>query len=154
MNKVDNLPKKNAHPFWRWFWLSFLVASLAYTWYSFYAPSNNVAWSDNMVAAKEIANESNKNMMLFFTGKWCSPCRIMKRNVFADKEVADAINAKFVPIIIDIDDPNSKEIVKGYKVGTTPVTIFTNPDGEVINYAVGKIGKVAFLELLGNAKPL
>ncbi|WMI68144.1 thioredoxin fold domain-containing protein [Mangrovimonas sp. YM274] len=153
VNSLTNSPKTTktkSHPFWRLFWLTFLVVSLAYAWYSFYVPSNDVAWADNMVSAKELVNDSDKNMMLFFTGDWCVPCRIMKREVFADKEVSKAINSQVVPVIINVDDPNVEELIKHYKVGTTPITIFTNPQGEVLDYAVGKIGKTEFLEMLKN----
>lgn len=153
VNSLTNSPKATktkSHPFWRLFWLTFLVVSLAYAWYSFYVPSNDVAWADNMVSAKELVNDSDKNMMLFFTGDWCVPCRIMKREVFADKEVSKAINSQVVPVIINVDDPNVEELIKHYKVGTTPITIFTNPQGEVLDYAVGKIGKTEFLEMLKN----
>ncbi|WP_346861208.1 thioredoxin family protein [uncultured Draconibacterium sp.] len=152
-NSPGNSPKgkkTKSHPFWRWFWLSFLVLSLAYVWYSFYAPSNDVAWADNMVTARELATNSDKNMLLFFTGEWCSPCRIMKREVFADEEVMKAINSQVVAVMIDVDDPKAQEIVNLYKVGGTPITIFTDPKGNVLDYAVGKIGKTKFLEMLEN----
>ena len=142
--------KKKSHPFWRWFWLTFLVGSLFYAWYSFYAPSNDVVWADNVVSARELASDSGKNMMLFFTGRWCSPCRIMKREVFADKEVMKAVNSQIIPVMIDVDDPNAQEVVKQYNVGGTPITIFTDPQGKVLDYAVGKIGKSKFVEMLGN----
>lgn len=142
--------KTKSHPFWRWFWLTFLVASLVYAWYSFYVPANDVVWADNMVSAQELANDSDKNMLLFFTGDWCSPCRIMKREVFADKEVMKAINSQIVPVMINVDDPNSEELLMHYKVGSTPTTIFTDPQGKVLDYAVGKIGKTTFLEMLEN----
>ena len=142
--------KTKSHPFWQWFWLTFLVVSLAYAWYSFYVPSNDVVWADNMVSAQELADDSGKNMLLFFTGEWCVPCRIMKREVFADKEVMKAINSQVVPVMINIDDPNAEELVKHYKIGTTPITIFTDPQGKVLDYAVGKIGKTKFLKMLEN----
>ncbi|MBU3820823.1 thioredoxin family protein [Flavobacteriaceae bacterium XHP0103] len=154
MNKVDNsskkLARKKSNPIWKWFWLTFLVVSLAYAWYSFYVPSNDVAWANNMDSARQLSNDSGKNMLLFFTGQWCVPCRIMKREVFADGEVMETINSKVVPIMIDIDDPNMDEIVKHYQVGATPVTIFTDPQGKVIDYAVGKIDKTKFLQMLEN----
>lgn len=140
--------KTKSHPFWRWFWLSFLVLSLTYAGYSFYVPSNDVHWADNIDSARELSNNSGKNMLLFFTGEWCVPCRIMKREVFADKEVMKAINLQVIPVMIDIDDPKVQELVKLYKVGGTPITIFTDPKGNVIDYAVGKIGKAKFLEML------
>ena len=142
--------KMKSHPFWQWFWLSFLVVSLAYAWYSFYVPSNDVAWADNLAAAQEFADGSDKNMMLFFTGTWCVPCRIMKREVFADNEVMEAINSQVIPIMIDVDDPDAEEIVKYYNAGVTPLTIFTDHKGNVLDYAVGKMGKSEFLEMLAN----
>jgi protein disulfide-isomerase len=74
----------------------------------------------------------------------------MKREVFADKEVMKAINSQVVPVMIDVDDPDAEELLKHYKVGGTPITIFTDPQGKVIDYAVGKIGKTKFLEMLEN----
>lgn len=157
MKKPDNpstdtfkLKKTKSHPFWRWFWLTFLVISLAYAGYSYYVPSNDVAWADNMVSARELAGKSDKNMLLFFTADWCVPCRIMKREVFADKEVMKAINSKVVPVMIDVDDPDAEEFVNHYNANVTPITIFTDSQGIVLDYAVGKIGKTKFLEMLEN----
>lgn len=105
-----------------------------------------------MELTKELANNSNKNILIFFTGKWCSPCRIMKREVFADNEVMKAIDDKFVRVAINIDDPNSEKLVKQYKFGATPTTIFINTEGKVIDYAVGKVEKTKFLKMLENQK--
>ena len=71
--------KGQSHPLWCWFWLTFLVASLYYAWYSFYVPSNDVAWADDIASARQLATQSGKNMLLFFTAEWCVPCRVMKR---------------------------------------------------------------------------
>jgi thioredoxin 1 len=75
MKKTDNtltnsskFTKTKPHLFWRWFWLTFLVVSLGYAWYSFYVPSNEMVWTDTIVSAKKIASSSDKNIMVFFTG--------------------------------------------------------------------------------------
>lgn len=153
-NKISNSilkrSKTKSHPFWSFFWLIFLAVSLWYAWYSFYVPSNDNIWSSDMELSKEMANNSNKNIMVFFTGKWCSPCRIMKREVFADNEVMEAIDEKFVRVEINIDEPNSQALVKQYNIGATPTTIFIDPTGKVIDYAVGKIEKKRFLEMLSS----
>ena len=140
--------RKQSHAFWRLFWLSFLVLSLAYAWYSFYVPSNKVSWSYDMEQAQKLAEESDKKMMLFFTGEWCVPCRIMKREVFSDKEVLKLINDELVPVLIDIDEAKWKKYVKLYNIGTTPITIFTDGEGNVIDYAVGKINKEKFVKMV------
>lgn len=157
MIKIDNTsPKhvnKKSHPFWRWFWLSFLAVSLAYAWYSFYAPSNEIKWVNNVTSIEELTKNSSKNTLLFFTGEWCSPCRIMKREIFADDEVEKIVNSQVTPVMIDIDNPNTKEIVKYYKVGVTPTTIIIDSQGKVLDYAIGKIKKKKFLKMLNDAEP-
>jgi protein disulfide-isomerase len=144
--------KRKSHPFWRWFWLTFLVVSLGYAWYSFYVPSNDVVWAEDIASAREVASESGKPVMLFFTATWCVPCRIMKREVFADPEVMKAINSKVVPVMVYEDSPGGGEAFSQYNVEGTPITIFADPQGTVLDYAVGGIGKDAFMEMLGNLK--
>jgi protein disulfide-isomerase len=158
MKKVDDsspkFAKNKSHPFWRWFWLTFLVVSLAYAWYSFYTPSNDIKWVNNITSIQELTKNSNKNTLLFFTGKWCSPCRMMKRKVFADKEVEKIVNSQVTPVMIEIDNPRTQELVKYYKVGATPTTIIVDSEGKVLDYVVGMIEKKEFLEMLSNSKPL
>ena len=149
-----SLPKgKPFFHFWRCFWLSFLVVSLAYAWYCFYVPSNGVAWADNYTVAQQQAVQSGKPMILFFTGQWCVPCRIMKRNVWADQQVTATVNAEFIPVLIDVDDPNSGEAMTHYRVGVTPITIVVDSKGNVLKHKQGGIGKAEFLELIGTLKP-
>ena len=50
--------------------------------------------------------------------------------------------------MIDIDDPKFEEVVNKYDVRGTPVTLFTDSQGEVIDYAVGKMKKEEFINLL------
>ena len=144
--------KSKPHRFWSWFWLSFLVLSLAYAGYSFYAPSNTVKWDNNITTIQELSKNSNKNTVLFFTGKWCSPCRIMKREIFADSIVEMILNTRFTSVMIDIDNTRTMELVNYYNIGATPTTIIVDPQGKVLDYAVGKIDKKKFLEMLSNSE--
>ena len=90
--------------------------------------------------------------MLFFTATWCVPCRIMKREVFADAEVMKAINSQVVPVMVYADSPGGEAAFQQYNVEGTPITIFTDPQGTVLDYAVGGIGKEAFVEMLGKLR--
>jgi thioredoxin 1 len=145
--------RKKFFHFWRCFWLAFLVVSLAYAWYCFYVPSNSVAWADNYTVAQQQAVQAGKPMILFFTGKWCVPCRIMKRNVWADKQVTATVNAAFIPVTIDVDDPNAAAAMSRYSVGATPNTIVTDPQGNELQQKQGGMGKAEFLVLLGTLNP-
>lgn len=141
--------RKSFFQFWRCFWLLFLVISLAAAWYCYYVPSNNVAWADSYTVAQQQAVQDGKPMILFFTGTWCVPCRIMKRNVWADEEVTATVNAAFIPVTIDVGDPSAAATIKRYGVGATPKTVVTDSLGNVIQQKQGGMGKAEFLELLG-----
>ena len=134
--------------FWRWFWLSTIPVSLGWLWYDFYAPGNHVAWAKDYVSAQQQAGISGKPMILFFTGKWCSPCRIMKRKVWADSQVESTVNSRFIPVMIDVDDPREVTITSRYRVGATPTTIITDSKGSVLQQAQGAVDKAHFLDLL------
>lgn len=140
--------KARPHPFWKIFWLSFLVVSLAYAWYSFYTPSNSVNWDNEIASKQEISNAFDKNTVLFFTAEWCSPCRIMKREVFANEEVEHRINSEFAATMVDIDAVASEALVNHYKIVATPTTVIVNAEGEVLEFTVGKIDKGRFLDML------
>ncbi len=144
---------KKIFDFWRCFWLGFLVVSLAYAWYSFYVPSNSIAWADNYTSAQQQAADSGKPMILYFTGEWCVPCRVMKRQVWADEEVKKSVNSQFIPVAIDVDNPNDAALLARYNVGGAPVTIITDPQGNALRWRVGGIGKLKFLEFLANSTP-
>ncbi|MBS0262974.1 MAG: thioredoxin family protein [Planctomycetes bacterium] len=139
--------------FWRCFWLTFLVVSLAYAWYCFYVPSNHIVWADNYASAQRKATDSGQPLILYFTGKWCVPCRVMKRQVWADEEVAKAVNAHFIPVAIDLDNPDNAGLLSQYNVGGAPVTIITDPQGHALRWRAGGIGKSEFLELLREPNP-
>ncbi len=137
------------HP-WRCFWLTVLVVSLGYAWYCFYAPSNNIEWARDYSLAEQQAVETGKPILLYFTGTWCVPCRIMKRQVWADQQVASVVNDQFIPVAIDVDDPDQAELMALYKVTGPPVTIITDPQGNAIQWRAGGVGKSAFLEFLAS----
>lgn len=152
---TEPLPKRiRRFNFWRYFWLTFLVVSIAYAWYCFYAPTNNIAWVDNFVSAQKQSAITGKPIILYFTGKWCVPCRVMKRRVWADEEVESLVNAQFIPLSIDLDSPDNAELLTRYNVRGAPVVIVTDPLGNAMRWRAGGMEKAEFLELLREPKPL
>ena len=150
--KSQKAPKGLFH-FWRCFWLTILVVSLPYAWYSFYVPSNDIAWTDDYAAAQQEAADSGKPVILYFTGTWCVPCRIMKRQVWADEEVMKLVKSRFIPVSIDVDNPDNAAVMTRYEIGGPPVTIVIGPQGNVRDWRAGGISKSEFIELLGEPKP-
>lgn len=139
--------------FWRCFWLSFLVLSLAYAWHCFYVPPNDIRWVGSYALAQRQAVESQKPMILYFTGTWCVPCRIMKREVWASDEVANVVNQELIPVMIDLADPRYSELLIRYKVHGAPVVIITDPHGQPLNWRSGRLGRSEFLDFLRSTVP-
>jgi protein disulfide-isomerase len=146
-------PQRGKFNFWRWFWLGTIPVSLVWVYYSFYVPSNHVTWAKDFASAQQQAAQSGKPILMFFTGKWCVPCRIMKRTVWADAQVEAVVKAGFTPVMIDLDDPNAAETVRRYHVGATPTTIITDPQGNILERAEVGMSKTVFLGWLGKLKP-
>ena len=151
--KLELLNLLKTHWLWIWFWRVTLVVSLSYAWYCFYVPSNSIVWADNYTSAQHQAAQSGKPSIMFFTGKWCVPCKIMKRQVWADDQVMNTVNAAFIPVTIDVDDPDNDAVLVCYNVGGTPIMIVTDPNGNALQWRVRGIGKSEFLELLRASSP-
>ena len=77
----------------------------------------------------------------------------MKRQVWADEEVKALVNAEFIPVAIDVDNPDDAAVLARYNVGGAPVTIITDPQGNVLQWREGGMRKADFLELLGKLNP-
>jgi thioredoxin 1 len=152
-NQPALLPQRGKFNFWRWFWISTLVVSLGWVWYDFYVPSNSIAWAENYSSAQQQSAVSGKPIILFFTGNWCVPCRIMKRNVWADAQVTASVNSAFIPVTIDVDDPDSAPTMRRYSIVGTPVTIIADTEGNVLQLKEGGISKRDFLEMLAKQSP-
>lgn len=138
--------------FWRWFWLSTIPVSGVWVWFDFYVPPNHIAWVRDCATAKQQAAQSGKPLILFFTGEWCVPCRIMKRTVWADEQVESVVQAGFTPVMIDVDDPKEAETVRHFGVYATPTTMVVDPRGELLNRAQRGMNKTEFLEFLKKPK--
>ncbi len=72
----------------------------------------------------------------------------MKRQVWADEQVTASVNAHFIAVAIDVDNPDDAAVLARYNVGGPPFTIVTDPQGNVLQWRAGRIGKSEFLELL------
>ncbi|TWT43157.1 thioredoxin family protein [Botrimarina hoheduenensis] len=138
---------------WRWFWRLTLVVSLAYAWYCFYVPPNDIAWANDIPAAQRQAAQTDRPLLMFFTGEWCVPCRIMKRTVFADEQVAARVNSKFIPVMIHVERPAAATALRHYQVAAWPTTIITDPQGSVLHRVQGGMSKTDFLALLSEPLP-
>ncbi len=72
----------------------------------------------------------------------------LTRAEVSESRLRRAVEA-FIPVMIDVDDPNAAATLSRYGVGATPTTIITDSKGNVLQYEQGRISKADFLKLLG-----
>jgi protein disulfide-isomerase len=78
-----------------------VFGSIFALWWCFYVPANDVVWAADFETAEREAAESGKPMILYFSAEWCTPCRVMKREVWADEDVEATVNAGYVAVMIE-----------------------------------------------------
>jgi thioredoxin-related protein len=113
-------------------------------------------WLNDFDQAKQIAKESNKMILLNFSGSdWCAPCIKMKKDVFDKSEFQDFANQRLV--LVRADFPRNKKnqldakqrehnekLAEQYNPkGKFPLTILLDANGKVIYEWDGYQGKSA-----------
>ncbi len=94
-------------------------------------PEPAFTWQHHWKEAEKLAAEQNKPLLVVFSASWCPPCKMMKRSVWPDTEVGQAVTAGYVPIYVDVDQPEHAEKVSQYQVSSIPYILVLNSDGSV-----------------------
>jgi thiol:disulfide interchange protein len=92
--------------------------------------------------AEARAQATGRPILYDFSADWCTPCRKMAREVFADAEAAAYINDHYVPTQIlsleDVDDGNVSglggELMQKFGVKNYPTIVVTRVDGKPIYF--------------------
>ena len=86
-------------------------------------------WLIDLDLAKRQAAETHKLLFVNFSADWCAPCRMMKREVFPDPRVREAL-ADYVSVHIDVD--GQPETARQYGVYSLPTLVVMDPEGAVL----------------------
>src|SRR5678816_1057797 len=80
-----------------------LLFASALTLASSRAHAAGIDFLDNLDAAQLLARPAHKPIVIEFNASWCTWCRKMESQTFADQRVQD-MASKFIWVQIDIDD--------------------------------------------------
>ncbi len=82
-----------------------------------------IKWQNSLEEAKKSAAKSKKPIMVFASSTTCPYCTTMSETTFADKEVCELVNAKFIPLIAIA---GGDEMPRNMSVRGVPAILFVN----------------------------
>ena len=109
---------------------------------------STIQWGSDFQAALAAGKEQNKPILLVFDQDGCPACEFMKKSVYPNKKVGQAI-AAFVPVMVNIN--NETQLANQYGAPGTPTYVILGPDGSKIDVIVGGNEPAEFIAILNKA---
>ncbi|MDY6775149.1 MAG: thioredoxin family protein [Halobacteria archaeon] len=118
-----------------------------------YSYHGGTAWHSNYTEAKQIAQEKNKPMLLYFWATWCTYCEDYDQKVYTDEDVRNQLeDYVLVGVNMDRNDEVTERLKREYDANYPPQHVILTPDGETVTEINGYAKKETFLRILKNAK--
>jgi len=92
--------------------------------------TSNIKWVDWDDEAFRRAKEENKPILLDISAVWCHWCHRLDSDTYSVPDIAEYIDAHFIPIRVDTD--KRPDINRRYNMGGWPTTAFLTHEGRVI----------------------
>jgi len=110
------------------------------------APAASFHWETDVEAAKRLAAQSNKLVLLHFSAPWCQPCMQLEQNVFTQPAFAQTVGAKYVGVKLNCD--NCENLVKLYGIDKIPMDVVLTPSGQVVQKAQSPLAMNDYLAMV------
>src|SRR5689334_22745535 len=87
--------------FWVWVLSIFLLSG------SLYASPRPIHWQEWSRPLFKRAEQEHKLVLVYGRVSWCHWCQQMESSTFADPQVERIVNARFIPIRVDVENDQS-----------------------------------------------
>jgi YHS domain-containing protein/thiol-disulfide isomerase/thioredoxin len=94
------------------------------------AQHEGVRWHQDLEAAKALAGQTGRLVLVHFWTTSCAPCVALDQQVFNQPGVAAAIEAHFVPVKLDADQNSAT--AQGFGITRVPTDVVITPSGELV----------------------
>ncbi len=110
-----------------------------------------VDWETDLQTGLARAESEDKPVLVDTWATWCANCRVLDKKTFGDQAVADEINARFVPIKVQLetaDSPITRDFMQRFNMKhySLPTVILMDGKGQVQRVLQGVVGPDEMLE--------
>jgi protein disulfide-isomerase len=110
---------------------------------------DRMPWQPNLEAAKRLAAQSNRLVLIHFWAPWCKPCVRLEKEVFSDPQTAKALEANFVMVKLNADEaPGTTRL---YGVSSLPTDVITTPACQLVSQMQSPPSAAQYIALLNQA---
>ena len=103
---------------------------------------------NDLPAAKQLAAQSGKIILIKFGARWCQPCRIMDIHVWSDPELIQVFSEISIPLAVDVDNFDGMDIKEWYGVRSLPTILICKADGTVLFRNEGSMTATDLVDLI------
>lgn len=105
--------------------------------------------SQELSAVLDKATATDKLVFVDINAKWCTPCKLMQRDVYTHEETAAFFNEYFINYMVDADTLEGPDLRLIYDIKTIPTLLWLDNKGRVVHK---KEGACYHAELIRNAE--
>ena len=106
-----------------------------------------VRWEPTLESAQRLAGQTNRLVLIYFSGPSCGYCRRMEAEVLSQPSVAAAINADYVAVKIVAD--YFPATAQRYGITHLPTTVIALPQGQWLDSKEGYVPADEYVARLG-----
>jgi thiol:disulfide interchange protein len=104
--------------------------------------------------AQAMAEKEGKLLFIDCYTTWCTPCKVLDKEVFQNDKVGKYMNKKFICLRIDMETDAGLAMMRKYVITVYPTLIFGKVDGTEIKRVSGSMNPDEFITLAkGVVKP-
>lgn len=94
------------------------------------AQAEGIQWQQDLEAAKTLAKQTGRLVLVHFWTPTCAPCLTLDETVFNQAGVAAAVEARFVPVKLNANENSAT--AQGFGITRVPTDVILTPDGHVV----------------------
>lgn len=115
--------------------------------------AQHVQFSENKTWAGLLADARQSGKLIFVDvyTDWCGPCKVMDKEVFTQKQVAEKLNKDFINYKMNAEKGEGISLAQHYNVFSYPTYLFIDGNGALIYRSNGSMPAEDFSQQLSNA---